>query len=182
MNLPNVNEKSVVTGIELRLDMALDGVMNYFPPSMSQIVLRGVSYTQSSLADAVRQTVSPWKTTRDAHATIRQFTQEKPDLTKGALQLLGDLRAALGGHLGRDSQELAHFGFTPLARPRPPTTEEKVLRAAKAKLTRQKRGTKGKAQLAAIRETETPSVTIGPDASMAIQPASPVVVSPNPNQ
>jgi hypothetical protein len=172
------NDKSIVRGVELRLDMALDGTLNAFPPSLQQITVRGVSYDQSSLATKLQQTASPWKNARDAHATLRQFAQDKPELAREALQLLGDLKASLSGQIGRDNQELARFGFAPLQRPKPLTVEQKVLRTAKAKLTRQKRGTKGKNQLAEIQETETPRVTIGPDASMKIEPASQVSAEP----
>ncbi len=46
------------------------------------------------------------------------------------------------------------------------------MRAAKAKLTRLKRGTLGKKQKAAIKETAAPTVTIGPDGKSVITPAS----------
>ena len=178
MNLPQINEKSVITGVELRLDLALSGVMYSYPPSAKQVVLRGVSYDQAGLAAKLEDTAAPWKRVRDAHAIIRQFAQDKPELTKAAIQLLGDLKSSFAGQLGRDSQELEKFGFTPLKRPRPLTIEEKILRVAKAKLTRAKRGTKGNAQLAAIKETGTPSVTIAPDAPMQILPASVGTVEP----
>jgi hypothetical protein len=173
-----VNEKSLTSGVELRLEVALDGVQNAFPASIQQVPVRGVTYTQASLAAKIQDVRSPWKTVRDAHATIRQFAQDKPELTRGAIQLLGDLKSSLAGQLGRDSQDLAKFGFTPLKRPKPLTVEEKVLRAAKAKLTRKKRRTKGSRELSEIKETAAPTVTITADAPMSVAPASPV--SPNP--
>jgi len=70
--------------------------------------------------------------------------------------------------VGADNQLLAQWGFV-VSKPRKPlTSEEKVLRAAKAKLTRQKRGTLGKRQKAAIKQTTTPDVLVSADGTSQV--------------
>jgi hypothetical protein len=167
--------------MELRLDTAYDGAQNYWPQGVSQLVVEGVSYNQSGLLAKLTSIESPWKGARDAHATLRQFTQQKPQLTSDATVFLSSLDASLGAQVGQDNEILTKFGFKPKKRRKPLTVEEKALRAAKAKLTRQARGTLGSKQKAAIKESGTPSITITPDASMEIsQPASSVPPVPPP--
>jgi hypothetical protein len=167
-----VNKQAVVRGIELQLDTAYDGVQNFWPAGLSQLVVEGVNYTQSSLAAKLTSTVSPWKGARDAHATLRQFTQEKPQITSDAKTFLSSMDASLGAVVGQSNELLTKFGFTPKKRRKALTVEEQTLKTAKAKLTRQKRGTLGSRQKAAIKESGAPTVTITPGASMEITQAS----------
>ena len=174
------NAKAVVRGTELRLDTAYDGTQNAWPVGLSQLVVEGVNYNQTSLLAKLTSISGPWKGARDAHATLRDFTQQKPQLTKDASTFLSSMDASLGAVVGQENEVLTKFGFKPKKRRKPLTLEEKTLRAAKAKLTRQKRGTLGSKQKAAIKEDGTPTVTIAPGESMQISPEASVPAAPVP--
>jgi hypothetical protein len=168
MSVPGMNDKAVTRGTELRLDTAFLGVTQNFPPSIQQIVVNGKSFDQKALLAEIDSVRGPWKGARSAHAVLRQFTQLKPENKKAADEFLAGLEAALVACFGRESEELTKFGFMPFKRRRPLTVEEKVQRAAKAKITRQKRGTLGKKQKEAIKAEETPGVHVAPDGTVTI--------------
>jgi hypothetical protein len=170
----DVNPQSVSHGLELRLDTAIDGCMKSFPPGLTSLTVQGVSYTQATLEAQLTSMDAPYKTARSAHAALHAFTAQKPAIEAAAKQFLADLKSTLAGVVGSNNQILAQWGF-PVSKPKKPlTSEEKVLRAAKAKLTRQKRGTLGKRQKAAIKQTSTPSVQVNSDGT------SEVIASPPP--
>lgn len=162
-----MNDKAVVRGVELRLEAARVGVSQAFPP-VPQVVVAGKSYTQADLQARIDQELKPWKDAREAHATLRQFTKDKPQLTKAAEEFLAGVEAAAVAQFGRASETLTQYGFKPLKPRRQLTVEEKIQRVAKAKLTRQKRGTLGKKQRAAIKAEGTPAVSVTPDGEMHV--------------
>ena len=179
MTTKGMNDNSLPKGIELRADTAIQGLQTALPPTLTQLTVGTVNYQIPALIKFVQDAEEPWKQVRAAHALIRQIIQARPVDYQNLLNILADLKTALATVLGRDSETLTKFGFIPAKRKKPLTTEQKALRAAKAKLTRQKRGTLGSKQKAAIKTTETPSVTISPDGSVAIvttsvTPAMPV--------
>jgi hypothetical protein len=179
-SIPGINDNSVKRGIELRLDTAVDGVDTSFPPSVQSVVVQGVAYTQTDLKKKLLDMVAPWQAARTQHAALRQFSQSKPTLTKAAQEFLADLHAAMAAQYGNSSETLTHFGFKPAKRRRSLTIEEKAIRAAKAKLTREKRGTKGKRQKEALKQTQAPDVNIpGAGGSLQIEtPGSSVPPAP----
>jgi hypothetical protein len=157
---PGINQQSVVHGTELRLDSAINGCANAFPPGFQTLPIRNVSYAQADINKKLVALDAPFKGARSAHATLRQFTQGKPQSVKDAEQFLSDLKSALSAALGADNQLLAQWGFKPTKARKPLTVEQKVMRAAKAKLTREKRGTLGSKQKSAIKVTANPDVLI----------------------
>lgn len=168
MTTHGMNDNAVTRGMELRLDLAIDGIEKAFASVLQTVTLRGVTYTKDELLKKFLEVAGPWKDARAAHELLRQWTQNKPAQFKVAQGLLADFKAALSAQVGRESEVLTQFGFSPLRQPRPMTVEEKLLRTAKAKLTRQKRGTMGKRQKAEIKATENPAVSIAPDGTMKI--------------
>ena len=172
MTTPSLNDKAVIRGVELRADMAVQGLQTALPPSVTQLFLGSTPFTIPDLIGHLQQLEKPWKDARAAHATVRQVVQDRPQDYQNLLSALVDLKGALQGVFGHQSEDLTKFGFKPTKRRKPLTSEQKAVRAAKAKLTRQKRGTLGKKQKAAIKETAAPTVTIGPDGKSVITPAS----------
>lgn len=169
MITPGMNDKAVTKGTELRLDTAFTGVQNNFPTAITEIVVNGKKYDQTSLLRELDGARAPWKDARQAHAVLRQFTSEKPEHRKFAQDLLAGVESALVAYFGRESEELTKFGFTPFKRRRPLTVEEKIQRVAKAKITREKRGTLGKNQKAAIKAEETPAIEVSADGTLQIK-------------
>src|SRR5581483_3311405 len=99
-NAAGLNDKSVVRGMELRLDTAFGGANTSFPPSVQQIVVGGVAYSQPDLQKKIDSVRAPWKDARTAHATLRQFTQQKPALEQEATEFLTMLKGALVAQFG----------------------------------------------------------------------------------
>jgi len=167
-----INPKSVEHGTELRLDTLIEGLQTAIPAGITSLPVRGAG---TKIADCVTQAqalVAPWKTVRVARTTISGVMVNRTGDQEAARVFLTDMKTALSAVLGVDNQALAAFGFKP-KKPTPTLTPaEKVLRAAKAKLTRQKRNTMGSRQKAALRTTGTPVVTIGPDGTLIAPPIS----------
>jgi hypothetical protein len=165
-----MNQKSVVKGVELRADTAIQGLQTALPSGVTQLLVGSVTYQVPDLLKYAQSLVQPWVDVRDAHATIRQAMLTRPADEKVLVGFLADLRVALQALLGRDSETLTKFGFTPQKPRKPLTPEQKTLRAAKAKLTRKKRGTLGTKQKASLGPTPTPSVAIASDGQVTISP------------
>jgi hypothetical protein len=168
----SINPKTVPHGIELRADAVIQGLQTALPPSVTQLVVGSVTYAVPDLIKYVQTVEQPWKDARAAHAVLRQIMQSRPKVYQELLDLLANIKASLQGLLGHDSEALTRFGFKPNKRRKPLTVEQKALRAAKAKLTRQKRGTLGKRQKAAIKTTTTPSITISSSGTTVLPGAS----------
>lgn len=164
-------------GLELRFDHVQAGVKEFgLPAAVTEVVIRGVRYTQAELERKLEELNDPHKRLREAKAYIRQFSRDRRRLTREHREFLADLNASVAGILGRDNEELTRYGFKPARRRRALTVEEQTLAKAKAELTRKARGTMGKRQRAAIRATETPTVVIKDGKSRIEMAAAPVAI------
>lgn len=167
-----MDDNAVVRGTELRLDVLIKGLTTAAANgTLTTLTVNGVAMPVADVIKQAQEVVKPWKDSRDAHATIRATSQSRPRDEEVALGFLNDMKAGLVAGLGRENQKLTDFGFKPAKRRAEMTTEQKMIRAAKAKLTRELRHTMGSRQKAALKETETPSVTIGPN-GVEVDPAS----------
>lgn len=172
MSAPSgMNENSMIRGVELRLDALILGLNSSVPASVTSLVVGGVTMPIAEVLKKAHEAEKPWKDARAAHATIRAVAQSRPKDEEVAVGFLNDVKVGLVAALGRESQKLTDFGFKPQKRREALTSEEKILRAAKAKLTREKRHTMGSRQKAEIKATETPTIRIGPD-GVKIDPPS----------
>jgi hypothetical protein len=175
-----INPAAKVYGWELRLDMAARGVKNAFPPTATDITLHGVPYTQPALLARAQEEVAPWKAVREAKAVIRAFAQQKKALIERARKFLGELQVGITAHVGLENEILTEYGFKPKKRKKPLPVEKNAIRVAKAKLTRLRRGTKGKRQKEALKFTGPLQVVVSPDGASQVidMSAPPVVVAP----
>lgn len=182
MSAPDgMNEKSVVWGTELRLDSLIAGLTKSMPASIPTLLVAGVTMPIADVATKAREVEKPWKDSRSAQATIRAVMQSRPRDEELALAFLNDVKVALAAALGRESEKLTDFGFRPQKRRPQMTAEQKILRAAKAKMTRALRHTMGARQKAELKATETPTVHIGPNGVEVEKPsekAAPAPIAP----
>src|SRR5581483_4572632 len=162
-----MDDHSVAHGTELRLDALITGLSSAASAGITSLMVGGTSMTVAEVLAKAQAKVKPWKDGRAAHAIVRAVAQSRPQDETDARTFLSDVKIGLTAALGKTNQKLTDFGFKPASKRQALTTEQKVLRAAKAKLTRQKRHTMGSRQKADLKETGTPSVNIGPD-GMAI--------------
>jgi hypothetical protein len=68
---------------------------------------------------------------------------DRPEQLAALQTFLADLKYSVATIVGRDSEELRHFGFKPQRRRRELTAEEKAEAAAKARLTKSLKGGRG---------------------------------------
>jgi hypothetical protein len=167
-----INEKSVVHGLELRADTAIQGLLTALPPSVTQLVVGTVTYTIPDLVKVLQDDVKPWKDVREAHSIIRQVMASRPADRERLVDRLADIRDALKNVLGSRSEALTQFGFKPKRSRKPLSPEKQALAVAKAKLTRAKRNTLGKRQKEALGKAEVSSVVIHPTGEVTITPAA----------
>jgi hypothetical protein len=170
MSESGYNQDSRVYGLELRLDVAYEGIDKIWPEGVDKLPLRGKWMTKEDLKAAIDAERQPWKKVRAAKAVIRQFSSDKSAHKQTASQLLDDLKNTMSAQHGGDSENLIQMGFKPKRTRRRLPGEEATLAKAKGTLTRQKRGTKGKKQLEAIKFEGTPVVHVKPDGTSVIHP------------
>ena len=179
-----INPNTVTHGTERSLDAVADGLKLGIPTGITSLLVGGVTYTVADLEKKVAEVAKPWKDVRAAHAVIRAAMASREADERAALSFLSDLRSAIVTLLGRKNEELTRFGLTPEKARRQLTPAELVVRAEKARLTRELRGTKGKRQKEALRADGTPAIVIGatgPGATITPMPTNPVSsVSPPP--
>jgi len=166
--ISGVNSSTVLKGTALRLDAAIKGCLAAFPPGITTLPIRNGQLTQQDIQNKLAALNAPFVSIQATRLALHQFTQAKPQYSKDARQFLGDLHQALSGAVGGENQLLAQWGFKVKKPAKSLTSEQGVIRAAKAKLTRKKRGTLGSRQKAAIKTTGTPTIRIGADGTSEI--------------
>src|SRR5580704_14129454 len=166
MSASNVNKQSVVRGIELQYDTLLVGLQTLSPTQ--QLSIESVSYTPATLSTLITQMDSVHKTVRSLRVQLQTAIGTRRTQKPRDRQLIAAVRATIVGLLGDESPDLVNFGFKPRRTRTPATVEEKALAVARAKDTREKRGTLGAKQKAAIHGDQPQSVTVTPAGGMTI--------------
>jgi hypothetical protein len=172
MSDPGIDKKAVVRGVELRVDKAIEGLQTAVPAGVTSLPIRGVMVSIADLVLRGQSADKPYKDMRGHRAGIAALMQTRPKDKETALEFLSDLQAGLVAVLGGDSQTLVQFGFSPRKKRTKLSPEKNVIRAAKARLTREKRHTLGSRQKEALGSAETPPVTIAPDGTVVAPPAT----------
>ncbi len=180
MSNSGIDKKAVVRGVEQRVDKAIEGLQGAVPAGVTSLPIRGAMVSIADLVLRGQSADKPYKDMRASRAVIAGLLQTRPKDKETALEFLTDLEAGLVAVLGVDSQVLVQFGFSPRKKRQKLSPEKNVLRAAKARLTRQKRHTLGSRQKEALGTTETPPVTIAPDGTVVATPATPAVTPGSP--
>ena len=181
-----MDTQSVVRGIELRADTAIQGLQTAMPAGVTQLTVGTVTYQLPDLVKYAQSLEQPWKDARAARATVHQTVLNRPADQAKLEGFLADLKAALSQVLGRNSVVLKEFGFKPQQPRKPLTPQQKVQRAAKAKLTRALRHTAGSKQKAALKQTASPQIVISPQGAVTVDvpnaaPAAAPTVAPVPS-
>ncbi|HEY1696834.1 MAG TPA: hypothetical protein VGG39_31960 [Polyangiaceae bacterium] len=154
-------DAQVITGIQKNLQNA---------PSLA---LAGTTFTAATLTQLVQSRIDAANAIIAAeaafHAKVAAFRVLSAQVTK----VLRGLRQLVINTFGEDSPILADFGFT-APKTGTLTPEQQVAKAAKAKATRELRGTKGPKAKLAIKATVIPTATetAAPQAAPA-QPTPP---------
>jgi hypothetical protein len=165
-----------------RLQMVRDATAKVLPAT-TDLQLGGQSVKVSDLLTSLDGALSTFAPVDAAKAALKQTQSDRTQKVAAAHEQVAQLKAYLIATWGKGSPQLAPFGFTPKARTSL-TSEQLALKAAKAKLTRTARGTKGSKQklgitvqgqpglvLMAADGTPMPGVLKGPSAP-ALTPAT----------
>jgi hypothetical protein len=128
-------------------------------PATSVLQLGGQSVKVSDLLTSLDGALATFPAADAARAALKQSQSDRTQKVAAAQALVGQLKAYLIATWGKGSPQLASFGFTPKARTSL-TSEQKALKAAKAKLTRTARGTKGSKQKLAVTAQGQPGLVL----------------------
>jgi hypothetical protein len=108
------------------------------------------TYDTAQLVAALQAVVDAETAVASARAALKAAIQAKRDMQAQSGAMVSQVKQVMRMLLSGAEPALVELGLTPLRAPRALTAEAKVARAAKAKATREARGTKSKKQKAAI--------------------------------
>jgi hypothetical protein len=153
-------------------------------PAKTTLTINGTAMTVAQIDTKLKGYIT---TIQAADAAKQQSTAAvtaRKNMTVEARDFYLQLKKAVIAYFGAQSPQLDDFGLAPAKAKVPRTSAQKAISAAKAKLTREARGTLGKKQKAAVNPNQAPpAVGIGPDgqaveyAATVVSPGTPV--SPN---
>jgi hypothetical protein len=141
-----------------RLQMVRDAVAKNLPAT-TELQLGGQSVKVSDLLTSLDSALATFAPVDSAKSALKQTQSDRTQKVASAQDLVGQLKAYLVATWGKGSPQLAPFGFTPKGR-KPLTSEQQALKAAKAKLTRKARGTKGSKQKLGITAQGSPGLVL----------------------
>ncbi|MHB1845755.1 MAG: hypothetical protein ACYCWW_13090 [Deltaproteobacteria bacterium] len=147
-------------GEELRLLDATNGVKQVIPTG-SSIPIGGSPLTQPQLLAKLEGFEVVFQAVRNAQAVLHAALLAREAQSPAIAELLTQLKGALVAQLGSKNPELSKFGFKP-SKAHAASGAKNVVKAAKPKITRQKRGTLGKKQKLGLKAVGTPTVVVGP--------------------
>jgi hypothetical protein len=166
----NESRSSDPGAFEKQLETLQAGVAADLPAGETFTVL-GTQYTPVTLAAAVGAFLALWQGARLAHSAATTAVQARDKALAQAVELVNAVHALLEARLGSGSEDLKEFGFNPKKKPAPLTGDERVAKAAKAKATREARGTLGSRQKAAVEGTPPGSVTVSTESGAKAPPS-----------
>jgi hypothetical protein len=174
-----MDQKSVVRGLELRLDTLIQGLQTAVPAGVTSIPVNGTMTTIADLIAQAQGAAKPYETGRAAHAVIRQLALTRQSDRETALTLLANVKPSIVALVGRTNVELTKFGFTPANLSRKRTSSAKKLEAAaQGQLTKADRSELGSKQRAAIPSAAAPQIQVSPQGEVKVSGAPPVSPPP----
>ena len=158
-------------GLEQQLLTARNGVATELT-AKSSLTVGGVSMTQSQIEAKIDALVQPFVDARNAQHAAKAAVVAREQGMAAARDFFVELHAAVVAQFGRRSPLLAAFGFKP-AVAKITSSAQKLLSAAKAKVTRKKRNTLGKQQKSLLRAEGPQQVTVTTAGEIVVGPATP---------
>jgi hypothetical protein len=147
--------------------------------NVSSLPLAGSTYTLAALEQLIQSRIDAANKVAQAKANWSDATATYKALNTQLTPVIRGLRQYVINAFGQDSPLLADFGFTP-PKKATLTSEQLVVRAAKADATRKARGTMGKKQKKAVKGTVT--ATVASPSTPASPPVAPSPVASTPAQ
>jgi hypothetical protein len=128
-------------GLRTEITQVVSGIGTQFPDG-SSIVVNGVSTSKQQLLSALAALLGLFAVVDAGASSLKSQRLALKAASPGGRQLLASIKAAIVGFFGKGNPALEAFGFSG-TKPRQLTTEQKLVRKAKAAATRTQRGTKG---------------------------------------
>jgi hypothetical protein len=177
----NGSNNATKVDLQALYQSVISGLLAFYAPTDTFLMKSG-TYTRDELVTQFQAFVAAFETTKSNYQQWRQGIQAERELELTVQPLRVGVRAIAQTRFGKDGAQLLQFGFQ-LAKVPVHSPASKVRGAAKAKATREARGTLGKKEKADIHGTVT-TVTVGTPAPQAGDgapaPAAPVTVAPQP--
>lgn len=163
----NANGRDItVKGIELGIDMLVDGIATVIPGNAT-VNLDGKTMSQADALKAAQAIQAVYKARRDLRNALAAKNLEIVTATNDeARRFLNAAFHMAAATLGAQNHDLRKLGFKPKRPPTKLSAEEAARRAEKSRRTREARHTLGPRQKAQIHGA-------APDASPAPAPATP---------
>jgi hypothetical protein len=153
-------------------------------PAKSTLSINGVVMTGAQIDAKLKGYIATIQAADAAKQQAAAAVTARVNMTVEGRDFYQQLKKAVIASFGAQSPQLDDFGLAPAKAKAPKTSAEKAITAAKAKLTRDARGTGSKKQKAAINPNQgTPAVAIGPNAepvaigAIVVNPGTPVASS-----
>ncbi len=150
-------------------------------PAKTSLTINGTAMTGAQIDTTLKGYIATIQAADAAKQQATAAVTARVNETVEARDFYLQLKKAVIAYFGAQSPQLDDFGLAPAKAKAPKTTAQKAIAAAKAKLTREARGTAGKKQKAAINPNQgTPAVAIGPNAepvpigASVVNPGTPV--------
>jgi hypothetical protein len=141
-----------------KLSDAATGVTDEFPAT-TKLTLAGQTYTPAQIASVFSAVATAVAAVAPAKAQLQKLVASQGAALKAATQLYTALKQYVESVYGKGNPELAAFGFS-TALPQQPSSETKALAQAKAKLTRQARGTLGPREKLSVTTNGSPGLVL----------------------
>jgi hypothetical protein len=162
-----------------RVQALIAGTQKHYPNGSFSLL--NTAYTTATLVQLLQSLADALTALNTAEASVKDavlaVTAARAKVVPVILAYTRQLRTTFGGA----TQTLLDFGVEPDKVPAPRTSEQKAEAAAKARATREARGTTSKKQKATIKGNVT-GIVVTPVTSPAAAPATPAapVVAPQP--
>ena len=160
------NNNNQPKGDELKL-LTVQTAVQANIPAKSTVVIGGVSFTQAQLVAKIAALLAPFQPARDAKQALAAAVLAKQQNQPAVQTFLVELHAAMVALFGRGSPLLAKFGFNP-HKAKVTSGGKNVVKAAKAKRTRQMRGTLSPTEKAALKAPADTTPVVSPTGEVSV--------------
>ena len=169
--------------LQAQYQSVISGLLAFYAATDTFLMKSG-TYTRDELVTKFQTLVAALESTKGLYQQWRQGIQAERALELEVAPLRLGVRAIAQTRFGKDGTQLLQFGFPP-AKAQVHTPASRVLAAAKARATREARGTLSKKEKAKLKGTVS-TVTVGTPAPQAgsgaapVAPAAPAPTAPAP--
>jgi hypothetical protein len=145
-------------------------------PAKTSLTINGNAMTGAQIDTQIKTYLATFAAADTAKQQYQSAVKDRLAITVEARDFYLQVKKAVVAFFGAQSAQLADFGLTPAKAKAPKTSAQKLVTAAKAKLTRAARGTTSKKKKAGINPTVgTPMVAVGAAGQSVV---APTVVNP----